>query len=344
MASCIYDDSPAVGVCPGCDFGVCQSCLDQGTEGVCKTCAEERETRRSNSALNRTYETPAAPVKRCNYCRAAEDEQTSLDEEGYCEACRALPRCIAHADLVAVGHCKTCRREFCRKCLGFTDICQACQAKPKTRPLTDKAAAEAARGGKPAKKARQTAPMDGGGTKGGKPKPRAPKGKDGGEATAPKRRTRGQSAIEEKLRAQNANRPKTRLIVFASVLALGLLLLVSGTYMHAMSPDAQAAKLREQMFVVHRAVVLHYKKTDRFPSSPAEISATLETMNVKGARRIRISSSHTRAPNTIIYAQNRNGAGFTIQGADNRGELLLDPNQMPYMLDEYSDTGNGPAK
>lgn len=133
MSSCIYHDAEAVTICPSCDFGVCQQCMDEGEDGICATCAEERSHRRAQSAVQREYETAVA-VKRCSYCRAAEDDETPLDEQGYCPTCAVLSRCTTHSELVAVGHCKSCRQEYCRKCLGFTDICQSCQAKPKVAP------------------------------------------------------------------------------------------------------------------------------------------------------------------------------------------------------------------
>ncbi|MEB3285208.1 MAG: hypothetical protein VKN33_07980 [Candidatus Sericytochromatia bacterium] len=127
----------------------------------------------------------------------------------------------------------------------------------------------------------------------------------------------------------------------ASVVAVGLLVMVSGALMHARSPDVQAARLREQMLLVHRAVVTHYKTTQKLPQTPDEIRATLETMKVKGARRIKIASRYNRAANTVIYSPNSRGTGFTIQCSDGRGELLLDPNQLPYFLDQFTDSGAG---
>lgn len=341
MSSCIYDDSPAVGVCPNCDFGVCQDCLDGGSEGVCRTCSEERAHRRQSSAIQREYETPASQARRCNYCRAAEDESTPLDGEGYCENCRSLPRCIAHADLIAVGNCKSCRREYCRKCLGFTDVCQSCQSRQKTRPLNDRggATAAAASGAKGAKKARKTAPMDSGGqaakgTKGAKGKGTSPPEGEGGKPV--KKRSRGQVAIEEKLRAKReAKQSRTRTLILASVAAAFLLVLVSGTYMHAMSPEAQEAKLRDQMVAVHRAVTHHYRLHREFPQTAEDIKRALDETKAKGGRRIKVVVGNDIEPNAVIYQAGRSGSGFTIQAADAHGALLLTPNDQPYFLDQY---------
>jgi hypothetical protein len=343
MASCIYDDSPSVAICSGCDFGVCQACLDGGGDGVCRTCAEERAHRRESSAIQREYEAPAVQVRRCNYCRAAEDDSTTLDGDGYCEACRDLPRCVAHSDLIAVGNCKACRREYCRKCLGFTDVCQSCQARQKTRPLTDKGGAAAAAGKPVTKKARKTSPIEA-------PAPAARKGDKGGGGTAAatgpdgkpaKKRSRGQAVIEEKLRsAHTSEQSKTKKLVLAAATAVVLLLMPAGAYLQAMSPEAQSAKIYEQMVVVHRGVVHHYRKTNKIPKSVPEIRAALEEMNVKGARRIKIAMDDDSRTGAVIYAPSQTGSGFMIQGADSRGELLMAPNDTPLFLDQYYESGN----
>ncbi|MEB3197610.1 MAG: hypothetical protein VKP62_10450 [Candidatus Sericytochromatia bacterium] len=330
MASCIYDDSPAVSVCSGCDFGVCQACLDQGEDGVCRTCSEERAHRRTSSAVQREYEAPTASSRRCNYCRAAEDEQTHLDDEGYCDACRALPRCISHADLVAVGHCKSCRREFCRKCLGFTDVCQSCQAKPKTRPLNERSAPDAARSGKSNKKAKKTSPIDGApAAKGG-----AGKGAKGAAPAnaASDKRNRGRNAIQERLKTQNAPQSRARMVTLAVVVAGFLLLLASGTYMHAMSPEAQEDKLREQVQTVHRAVFEHYSESRQLPRTADEVTRVLLARNVKNARRIRIAGEEARIPNAVVYECNPAGTHFLVQARDRDGRWLLSPGEVPYAL------------
>ncbi|MEB3328798.1 MAG: hypothetical protein VKQ33_06160 [Candidatus Sericytochromatia bacterium] len=340
MATCIYDDSPSVTICPGCDFGVCQACVDTGSEGVCRTCSEERAHRRESSAIQRAYDAPVVQARRCNYCRAPEDETLTLDGDGYCEACRDLPRCVAHSDLVAVGNCKSCRREYCRKCLGFTDVCQSCQTRQKTRPLTDRGGA-AAGGAKPGpKKARKTSPIDSqppAARKGDReeaPAAARPAGKPG------KKRSRGQVAIEEKLRAQQeAKQSRTRNLVLASVAALLLLMMSGGAYLHAMSPEAQAAKIHEQMVTVHRAVVHHYRKTNKLPQSVPEIRAALADLHVKGARRIKIAMEGDSRTGAVIYVPSRTGSGFMIQGANSRGELLMAPNDAPLFLDQYYESG-----
>jgi hypothetical protein len=340
MASCIYDDSPSISICPGCDFGVCQDCVDAGSEGVCRTCSEERAHRRESSAIQREYEAPSTQVRRCNYCRAAEDDSTALDGDGYCEACRELPRCVAHGDLIAVGNCKSCRREYCRKCLGFTDVCQSCQSRQKTRPLSDRGGAAAAAAKAAPKKAKKTSPIEGNppaarkGEKGGSPPAATAEGKPG------KKRTRGQAAIEERLRAKrSAQHSRTRNLVLAAVAAVFLLLMSGGAYLHAMSPEAQAAKIQEQMVTVHRAVVHHYRKTNKLPQSVPEIRAALEEMHVKGARRIKIAMEGDSRTGAVIYMPSRTGSGFMIQGANGRGELLMAPNDAPLFLDQYYESG-----
>src|SRR5687768_12150539 len=110
MSACIYhDEAESVTLCPGCDFGVCQKCMDERVAGVCSTCSEEQALRQQDREQRGAD--VAQNVPRCNYCRAAGDDETPLDEEGYCEACRVLPRCSDHSELIAVGHCKSCRQE-----------------------------------------------------------------------------------------------------------------------------------------------------------------------------------------------------------------------------------------
>jgi hypothetical protein len=136
MSDCIYHDAPSVAVCPACEFPVCQECIDGGENGVCAECTTERKERQANSVLVRDF-LPAAPIApvvsaaRCGYCRVLEDEETPLNEEGFCESCAILPRCVNHIDLVAVDKCKVCRQPHCRKCLGFTNICPSCTEKGK---------------------------------------------------------------------------------------------------------------------------------------------------------------------------------------------------------------------
>ncbi len=347
MSSCIYDDAPSVTVCTGCDFGVCQDCIDGGGDGVCKTCYEERSSRQKESAFQREY-TVETHVPRCNYCRAAEDETTTLDAEGYCDACRALSRCILHEELIAVGHCKTCRREFCRKCLGFTDVCQECTAKNKTKPLKDKApsATAAPKPSKSPKKAKKTAPMEepaasARGTKGGKAGTKGLKGKskqleeEPALKKGPKKPSRGQAAIVEKLQKNSGARSRTQLLIAASILAIGMLVMVSGMYMHAMSPEEQARKIKDQMVTVHRGVVHHYKKRGKLPKNSEDIQRALAEMKVRGAGRIKITLKATE-PGAVIYVPGQ--SGFMVQGADSKGELLMSPTGVPFYLDQYYDS------
>lgn len=320
--------------------------MDGGGDGVCKTCFEERSSRQRESAFQREY-TVETQVPRCNYCRAAEDETTTLDPEGYCDACRALSRCVLHEELIAVGHCKACRREFCRKCLGFTDVCQECTAKSKTKPLKDRApsAAAAPKSSKSPKKARKTAPMEapapaargsrGSKGTGSKSKPLPP---EAGEPPkkGPKKPSRGQAAIEEKLSKKAGTRSRTQMLIAASILAIGMLVMVSGMYMHAMSPEEQARRVKEQMIVVHRGVTHFYRKKGQPPKDIAEIKGALAEMRIKGANKIKISLSKGGEPGAVIYIPGQ--SGFMIQGADNKGEVLKSPAGAPFTLDHYYDS------
>lgn len=318
--------------------------MDGGAEGVCKTCAEERSSRRESSAFQREYVVETV-VARCNYCRAGEDETTTLDHDGYCEACRALPRCIQHGELIAVGHCKTCRREFCRKCLGFTDVCQDCTAKNKTKPLKEKAptAGAAAKSGKiGAKKAKQTSPMVGPAAAKGKAKsmtgsrPLAePESKGKKKAALPP--SRGRKAMEEKLVNKSAGRTRSQIMVAATALAVGILVLISGAFMHAMSPEEQAKRMREQMITVHKGVVHYMKKVGKAPKDEGDIRRALSDMKAPNSARIVISFGVSQ-PSAVIYKPSRSG-GFIIQATNERGELLQDSGT-PFYLDQYFDSSS----
>ncbi|HEY9721155.1 MAG TPA: hypothetical protein V6D47_04030 [Oscillatoriaceae cyanobacterium] len=50
---------------------------------------------------------------------------TVLNEAGLCNACKDLPRCSRHGDLLATGRCKRCRSYFCANCLD-AGICASC--------------------------------------------------------------------------------------------------------------------------------------------------------------------------------------------------------------------------
>lgn len=54
---------------------------------------------------------------------------TLLNDEGLCNACKALPHCSRHADLLAVGRCKRCRAFFCAECLD-EGVCAECAETP----------------------------------------------------------------------------------------------------------------------------------------------------------------------------------------------------------------------
>ena len=323
--------------------------MDGGSEGVCKTCAEERTSRRENSALQREYVVETV-VARCNYCRAAEDESTVLDHDGYCEACRALPRCVQHEDLIAVGHCKTCRREFCRKCLGFTDVCQDCTAKSKTKTKSLKEKAPTAGAGTKSpkaapKKAKPTEPAVAkaktGGIK-GKPgsKPPAEPNTDAEKKASPSLATRGRKSLEQRLENQAAvaaaGRKPPTLVAVASVLAIGILALVSGAYLHAMSPEEQAKRMKHQMVQVHRGVVHYMKTMKKAPRDEGEIRRALNELKVPGASKIAISVGANQ-PSCVIYKPSRSG-GFIVQATNERGELILDGPGSPAFLDQYFDS------
>lgn len=322
--------------------------MDNGGDGVCKTCYEENAIRATDSAT-RQDSAVDANVARCNYCRAAEDDVTTIDAEGYCDACRALSRCILHEELIAVGHCKTCRREFCRKCLGFTDVCQECTTKAKTKPLKEKApsAAAAAKPSKSPKKAKKTAPMEEpaarGAPKGAKTGTKNLKGGKGSKpleedvpaAKKPKKPSRGQAAIQEKLEKKSTGRSRTQVIAAASILALGILIMVSGMWMHAMSPEEQARKLKEQMITVHRGVVHHYRKNGRLPKNADDIRMALTDLKVRNASKIKISLKSAE-PGAVIYVPGQ--SGFMVQGADSKGELLKSAAGVPFYFDQYYDS------
>lgn len=351
MSSCIYHDADAVAICPSCDFGVCQACLDGGSEGVCQTCVEEREFRQKTSAVQREYTTEAV-LPRCNYCRAAADDDTPLDADGYCPTCTILPRCVSHQDLIAVGPCKGCRRDFCRKCLGFTDVCPTCTAnnrvKPKaqTKPMTAGGRSPTRPMGKgsrgveaPAAKGK-TGPIKGppgpGGTgkmKGGKAAP-AEEGK-------PKRGRGGKEAIEAKLQAQNGGNMRTQLAIAGVV----LLLLLGGAFgflkANASSPEEQARRLQEQMVAVHKAVLAHQSRLQHLPRNQGELLGSLAEASVPDRKHLKLVMRPQNAPplnrgepNTVYYQAA--GDGFIVLATDAEGKLLTDAKGGPIMLDQFN--------
>lgn len=348
-APCIYhDEFESIALCPGCDFGVCQKCMDDGAEGVCSTCAEERAFRKENSAVQRAYEVAEA-VARCNYCRVASSDEAPLDAHGYCEACQALPRCTTHSDLIAVGHCKGCRQEYCRKCLGFTDVCQDCTAKQKVKPKKPApAGAEpagarkgASRGQAPAGARKRTAPLgaEPGAGPAGKRKRPAGAGKPSGKAEAGEdgvkkkpKPSRGEAALQEKLKGERS--PLN--VVIASVAgALVLLVLFSGMFLSAQSPEAQAKRIRQEMQLVHQAVMHYERKVGRLPAQPDEIKRALADMRAPNHKKIRIGLSPAEAPGGVVYARVGN-RGFMITGADSDGNSLRDASGAVLYLNQSS--------
>jgi hypothetical protein len=331
--------------------------MDDGSDGVCSTCSEERDLRRQHSAVQREY-TVEEQVARCNYCRAQADEETPLDAQGYCPTCTSLARCCLHDDLIAVGHCKSCRQEYCRKCLGFTDVCQSCTAKNKSRPAKA-APPPAVKSGK--KRAAGTSPMKEdapaarkeGGTKRKKGDTAPLKGSTGKVAPDPadpdgkkkkkKAPTRGMIAMEQRMAAKAA--PRNFRVVAASVAgAFVCLLLLSGMFMHASSPDEQSRRLQEQMIVVHRGIVHYYKMNSKLPKSPDQIYAALGQLNVRNARKIHIApkpprvTSVPQAPNSVLYEVQ--GSTFIVTAADSTGNILKDPRGDMVFLDQGFDSSH----
>ncbi|MDB5100872.1 MAG: hypothetical protein JWM80_5293 [Cyanobacteria bacterium RYN_339] len=356
MSACIYHDAEAVAICPSCDFGVCQTCMDQGSEGVCSTCSEERDMRRQHSALQREY-TVEEQVARCNYCRAQADEETPLDGQGYCPTCSTLARCCLHDDLIAVGHCKSCRKEYCRKCLGFTDVCQSCTAKNKSRPTkaappsTVKNVKKRAAGTSPMKESAsgrkdgegrrrdETAALKGGGTKSSKNAPAEP---ENGEKKKKKAPTRGMIAMEAKMAAKAPAPKRFPIIAAALVGAVGVIVFLSGTMLNASSPEGQLKLRQEEMVKVHRGVIQYYKDHGKLPSKPDQIVGTLRRMDVKGAEKLKIAMGMGQKgspPNTILYAAS--GATFMVLAADDKGKVLLNSRGQPLSLDQSYDSSAG---
>jgi hypothetical protein len=107
-------------------------------------------------------------------------------------------------------------------------------------------------------------------------------------------------------------------------------------YLHAMSPEEQARRLRDEMVVVHRGVLHYYKKTGKLPSSPDQIQTALSELKVRNAGKIKISTRAAGEPGAVIYVMGR--SGFQIQAADNKGELLMTPSGTPLFFDQYFDS------
>lgn len=333
--------------------------MDEGADGVCSTCSEERAVRAQTSAVQREWEV-AQQVPRCNYCRAAADDETPLDEEGYCEACRVLPRCTDHADLIAVGHCKSCRQEFCRKCLGFTDVCQACAAKQKAKPAAKpgtKSGAKPAGAGSSAKAGASGAKPGGArpkkkrppGAAEAEPKGARPKGKGGKPAVEldekgrPKKKppTRGQTAVAEKMKAKSAGRSKLFIIMSSVAGALCVLVLLSGMWLKANSPEAESVRLQEQMIQVHRAVIHYQNKTHRLPGSADDIRAALAELRLKGANRIRVVMAGAgSSPSSVVFEPK--GESFFIRAADGKGQELRNASGGVVEINQYFDSSASP--
>jgi hypothetical protein len=334
--------------------------MDEGSEGVCSTCSEERDMRRQHSALQREY-TVEEQVARCNYCRAQADDETPLDEQGYCPTCSSLARCCLHDDLIAVGHCKSCRQEYCRKCLGFTDVCQSCTAKNKARapkqapppavkgtkkraagtsPIKEKDAPAASGKKEGTKRRDESAPLKGTKNlaKGAAPEPAEKDGKNK-KKKAP---TRGMIAMEQRMAAK-APPPKRFPVLAASAVGAVLCIVVlSGMFMHASSPEEQAKLRQEEMITVHRGVIEYYKENGKLPKKPEQIVSALRRLNVKGVEKLKISLGPVRnqvTPNTILVSGS--GATFEVLASDDQGRVMTNSRGQPLALDQSYDSSSG---
>ena len=362
MSACIYHDAEAAAICPSCDFGVCATCMDLGSEGVCSTCSEERDMRRQHSALQREY-TVEEQVARCNYCRAQADEETPLDGQGYCPTCSTLARCSLHDDLIAVGHCKSCRKEYCRKCLGFTDVCQSCTAKNKTRPT--KAAPPSVSSKPSKKKGTGTGPMkesaarakDGpsgrkkggteplrGGERGSRGKGTTELDENGKKKKRPP--SRGTLVMEQKLASKAPSRRSLQILAASVAGALVCILMLSGAFLHASAPEEQARKMQEQMLTVHKAVMLYYKQNGTLPGNPDQIYGAMGSLRVKNPKKIHVgilrgNDKGPFGPNTVLFMQ-IGGKGFQVAASDSKGKVIMDPNGAMVALDQSYDSSSKP--
>lgn len=355
MSACIYHDAEAAAICASCDFAVCQVCLDGGKDGVCATCYEEDAHR-----AERAERAAATEIRRCAYCRAMEDDETPLDPHGYCGSCAALTRCATHEEAIAFGQCQVCRSQYCRKCLGFEDICTGCKAKAaaadRPKPQGTKKLPNAGGTNKlgtdelPKKRPAGAPTKRGTGTqRPGTGKPgtgrtgtgktgtgKVGTGKLGAEAKPP---TRGQAAIQARLQVSSKPIPRTWLIgggVAAVVLVLGLLvMLMSG----GNSAEAVTERMQRRAVSVHQAVVHHYHKSGKLPQRPEEIKQALRTLKVEGASKIRIALDEKRArPESVIYKRDGE-TNFIIQASDREGELLKRDDGQVFYLDQFFDSG-----
>jgi hypothetical protein len=359
MSSCIYHDFEAVAICPSCDFGVCQTCLDEGENGVCSTCMEEQRSRDAARVVKSQDE--MAEGRRCHYCRVAEDAETRLDYHGYCETCAVLNRCHVHEEAIAIGHCKSCRREYCRKCLGFADVCQTCTAQKKTKPLQAPAQPAAKSGsakpvGKKSEKTAATkAPVATASRTERKPLGKtetAAKAASGGIGikagglTQTKDVPGGSGASGEgKLRlkqepaneasAKPAARRRLPMVLGASVLLVVGALIYSGVLLGG-APAGKTLPMDEQMKSVHRGVVGFTRKYRRIPHGLSELQ---EAVNLELGQQagISLSTKKTTLPKTVIYQQS--GNGYVITATDEHGGPVIN-NGIPIRLDQYSDTSN----
>jgi hypothetical protein len=364
MSACIYHDAEAVAVCPSCDFAVCQGCLDNGADGMCEECAGARDRQAAMAAVEE--------VERCKYCRIASDEETILDMDGYCASCAALPRCATHDDLIAFDACKSCRQQYCRKCLGFNNVCEACTLKQKAAPPRPKPPAsaggtgavkrEGAKAGTGAVKKgtgavkKGTGPIKGGtgpikAEAGDRPKPKRPRPPGPGakptdakgrkrpepeldEKGRPKKKppSRGTAAMASKMDAQLAGRARKQMVAMAVVIGAIAIILMGSMMVKASSPEAQTKAVQEQMVAVQQAVVAFNKSHSHWPASAEDIRGQLTQMGVPGASKFKIATKP--APSTVIY-QLSGEDGFLITGTDAEGQVLKSSNGNPIALDQY---------
>ncbi len=359
MSSCIYHDFEAVAICPSCDFGVCQTCLDEGENGVCSTCMEEQRSRDAARVVKSQDEMTEG--RRCHYCRVAEDAETRLDHHGYCETCGVLNRCHVHEEAIAIGHCKSCRREYCRKCLGFADVCQTCTAQKKTKPLqappqpvakngstkpVSKKSEKTAATKTPVATASPTERKSSGKTEtaakaasggisikvSGQTQTKAAPGSSGAGGEG---KPRSKQELDKEASAKPAARRRLPIMLAASVLLMVGVLIYSGVLFGG-APAGKDLPMDEQMKSVHRGVVGFTRKYRRVPRSLSELQEAVN-LELGGQAGISLSIKKTTQAKTVIYQQS--GNGYVITATDEHGGPVI-LKGIPIRLDQYSDTSN----
>jgi hypothetical protein len=266
-----------------------------------------------------------------------------------------LPRCATHDDLIAFDHCKSCRAQYCRKCLGFANVCEACTIKQKANPPKPPKPAAAA-GGTGAMKRPDGAKRGTGPVKKGEgpPRPKRPrppgatpagKGASAGarrkkgepeldEKGRPKKKppSRGTQAMEAKLQTKMAPNARMQMIATFVVIGACVIVLAGSFVMRASSTESQSKVIQEQMVTVHQAAVAYYKENKRWPPTPDAVKDELIKMGAKGAKNIKVADKPT--PSAVVY-QLSGEDGFLVTGADAKGEVIKTANGSPIALDQY---------